>query len=115
MVPGVFSKNLTPGSRYFAGSLMNETSPTLLVSVVIVNYNCKVWMARCLESLREQTIYEKMEVILVDNISRDGSDLLAQDILKSWPRGVFIQTGANLGFGGGSNRGAEAAQGKYLF
>src|SRR5665647_3035274 len=85
---------------------MNETDTSLLVSVVIVNYNCKAWVARCLESLREQTIYDRIEVIFTDNISRDGSDLQAQELMKDWPHGVFVQTGANLGFGGGANRGA---------
>lgn len=94
---------------------MSETGPPLLVSVVIVNYNCKAWVPRCLESLREQTIYDGMEVIFTDNISRDGSDLQAQELMKDWPRGKFLQTGANLGFGGGANRGAALAEGKYLF
>jgi hypothetical protein len=94
---------------------MSETGIPLLVSVVIVNYNCKAWVPRCLESLREQTIYDRIEVIFTDNISRDGSDLQAQELMKDWPHGVFLQTGANLGFGGGANRGAALAKGKFLF
>ena len=94
---------------------MSETATPLLVSVVIVNYNCMAWVPRCLESLHEQTIYDRIEVIFTDNISRDGSDVLAQDLMKDWPHGVFLQTGANLGFGGGANRGAALAKGKYLF
>src|SRR5476651_1699923 len=94
---------------------MSETATPLLVSVVIVNYNCKAWVPRCLESLREQTIYDRIEVIFADNISRDGSDLQAQELMKDWPHGVFVQTGANLGFGGGANCGAAIARGKFLF
>ena len=94
---------------------MSETGTPLWVSVVIVNYNCKAWVPRCLESLREQTIYDRIETIFADNISRDGSDLQAQELMKDWPHGVFLQTGANLGFGGGANRGATLAKGKFLF
>lgn len=94
---------------------MRETDTPLLVSVVIVNYNCKAWVPRCLESIRKQTIYDRIEVIFTDNISRDGSDLQAQELMKDWPHGVFVQTGANLGFGGGANRGAVPARGKFLF
>ena len=35
--------------------------------------------------------------------------------MATWPNGVFLQTGGNYGFGGGSNRGARIARGKYLF
>jgi GT2 family glycosyltransferase len=94
---------------------MSETGTPLLVSVVIVNYNCKAWVPRCMESLQKQTVFEKTEVIFVDNISRDGSDLLAQELMKGWTNGIFVQTGANLGFGGGANRGAEKASGRFLF
>jgi GT2 family glycosyltransferase len=94
---------------------MSETVTPLLVSVVIVNYNCKAWMQRCLESLRGQTIFERIEVIVADNVSHDGSDLHAKELMKDWPHGVLVQTGANLGFGGGANRGAAVARGKFLF
>src|ERR1035437_6575442 len=94
---------------------MTESGTSPLISVVIVNYNCKAWVPRCLESIRKQTVYERIEVIFTDNISRDGSDLQAQELMKDWPHGVFLQTGANLGFGGGANRGAAVARGKFLF
>jgi GT2 family glycosyltransferase len=94
---------------------MTESGTSPLISVVIVNYNCKTWVPRCLESIRKQTVYERIEVIFTDNISCDGSDLQAQELMKDWPHGVFLQTGANLGFGGGANRGAAVARGKFLF
>jgi GT2 family glycosyltransferase len=94
---------------------MIETKMPILVSVVIVNYNCKAWVPRCLESLRKQTIYDRIEIIFADNISRDGSDVQAQELMQDWPHGVFLQTGANLGFGGGANQGAALAKGKFLF
>jgi N-acetylglucosaminyl-diphospho-decaprenol L-rhamnosyltransferase len=94
---------------------MTDPGTSILVSVVIVNYNGKVWVQRCMESLRAQTIYDRIEVIFTDNISSDGSDLQAQELMNGWPHGVFLQTGANLGFGGGANRGAALAKGKFLF
>lgn len=94
---------------------MSEPAVPLLISVVIVNYNGKAWLRNCLETLRAQTLDEQTEIIFVDNLSHDGSDALAQELMKGWPRGTFIQTGANLGYGGGGNRGAAVARGKYLF
>jgi GT2 family glycosyltransferase len=91
---------------------MNQS---FLVSVVVVNYNCKKWLDRFFPSLRAQTIFDRAEVIMVDNTSKDGSAEICEKEMATWPNGVFLQTGGNYGFGGGSNRGAKIARGKYLF
>ena len=88
--------------------------PLPLVSVIVLNYNGARWLDRCLNSLRAQTIYDQVEVILADNVSSDGSERLGQQIVEGWPRGVFIQHSTNLGYCEGNNRAAEAARGEYL-
>ena len=86
----------------------------LLVSVIVLNYNGARWLERCLESLRAQTIFDQIEVIVADNVSSDGSERLGKQIVESWPRGVFVQHSQNLGYCEGNNRAAEAAHGQYL-
>jgi GT2 family glycosyltransferase len=88
--------------------------PPPLVSVIVLNYNGKQWLERCLNSLRAQTIFDRTEVILADNLSSDSSDRLGQQIVEGWPGGVFVQHGQNLGYCEGNNRAAEAAHGQYL-
>jgi GT2 family glycosyltransferase len=93
------------------------TSPATenpLVSVIAVNYNGKDWLARFFSSLRGQTIFERIEVILVDNSSTDGSAEICRKELETWSNGTFLATGGNFGFGGGNNRGAAIARGKYF-
>jgi GT2 family glycosyltransferase len=85
------------------------------VSVIVLNYNGSRWLDRCLESLRAQTIFDQLEVIVADNLSNDGSDRRAQEIMANWPRGRFIQHGQNLGYCEGNNRAAMDARGQYLF
>ena len=85
------------------------------ISVVILNYNGQAWLARCFESLRAQTLFSEIEVIVADNASTDGSDRFAAQTLATWPNGRFVQNGGNLGFSEGNNRGAAAATGKFLF
>ncbi len=87
----------------------------MLVSVVVLNYNGAQWLRRCLDSLHSQTLFSQIEVIVADNASPDGSELLAAGIMAKWPNGRVIQHGANLGFCAGNNRAAEYARGKYLF
>lgn len=95
---------------------MNASDATAspLVSVIIVNYNCKKWLDRFFPSLRAQTIFDRAEFVIVDNTSTDGSAEICQKEMASWPNGVFLPTGGNYGFGGGSNRGAAIARGKYF-
>jgi len=97
---------------------MNSTgvnNPTPLVSVIAVNYNCKRWLDRFFLSLRAQTIFDRVEIIMVDNTSEDGSAEICEKQMAAWPNGIFLATGGNYGFGGGNNRGANIARGKYLF
>jgi len=86
-----------------------------LISVVILNYNGRPWLQRCLDSIWRQTLFDRTELILADNASSDGSDHTAEMLLKDWPNGYFLQNGRNLGFCGGNNAGARLATGRYLF
>lgn len=81
----------------------------------MLNYNGARWLERCLESLRRQTIYGRLEIIVADNNSPDRSDRLAAEIMKDWSNGRVIQHGENLGYCEGNNRAAAQARGDYLF
>jgi len=85
-----------------------------VVSVVIINYNGARWLERCLASLRAQTVFEHIEVIVADNASLDGSEQLAARLMKGWHAGRTLQHGINLGYSAGNNRGAAQARGGYL-
>lgn len=85
------------------------------VSVQIVCHNDGKWLPRCLESLRKQTIYEQMEVILADNDSQDGTDRLAEELIRGWPNARLIRTGGDNGFCVAHNRASDVARGKYLY
>jgi N-acetylglucosaminyl-diphospho-decaprenol L-rhamnosyltransferase len=86
-----------------------------IITLVVVSYDCKQWFARFFESIKAQTIFDRCEVLIVDNSSKDGSAEICEQELKSWKNGRFLPTGGNLGFGGGCNFGARQAKGKYLF
>jgi GT2 family glycosyltransferase len=85
-----------------------------LVSIIVLNYNGARWLERCLGSLRQQTIFERMEVLVADNASPDGSDRLAADYMRGWPNGRVIQHGENLGYCEGNNRAALQAKGEWF-
>lgn len=93
---------------------MDNPEPELLVSVILLCYNSRAWLPRCLESLRAQTIFPQIETIILDNASPDGSESLARELTRNWAHARVIQTGENLGFSA-NNRGAEVATGPFLY
>lgn len=60
---------------------------------------------RCLQSLRSIS-YPNFKVVVVDNGSNDGVEEMVR---SEFPEARVIQTGANLGYTGGNNRGLEYA------
>lgn len=94
---------------------MQQVERTPKVSVIIVCHNDGRWLLRCLESLRAQTLFDDVEVIIADNASSDGTDQLARELIAGWPRAMFLPTGGDHGFGVACNRAAERATGRYLF
>ena len=85
------------------------------MSVIVLNYNGTPWLERCLGSLRRQTLFDRIEILVADNASPDRSDQLAAALMQGWPNGRVIRHGENLGYCEGNNRAAAQARGRYLF
>lgn len=85
-----------------------------LVSVIVVNYNGKRFIRRCLDSVLRSR-YKPLEVVVVDNASTDGSAQYVSRRYKKTGRIVLVICDRNLGFAAGSNLGARRAKGDYLF
>jgi len=81
----------------------------MMISVIIANHNGEEYLDRCLGSLGCPG--PRLEVILVDNASNDGSlDLVA----NRFPGVRTLPQENNLGFAAANNLGARAAQGDAL-
>lgn len=69
------------------------------VAVIVVNWNGRAHLARCLPALAEQS-YTNFEIVVVDNASTDGS---VEWLYQAWPDVQLIEAGANLGFAAANN------------
>jgi N-acetylglucosaminyl-diphospho-decaprenol L-rhamnosyltransferase len=74
------------------------------VSIVIVSYNSRADLERCLASLHEPSPAITHEIIVVDNASSDGS----ADAARQWKDVRVIESDANRGFAAASNAGIRA-------
>lgn len=77
---------------------------TARVTAVVLNWCGEHDTADCLASLAASTY--PVSILLVDNASPDGS---GERLHARFPAVSYLQTGANLGYAGGNNRGFERA------
>ena len=81
------------------------------VSVVIVSYESRALLARCLAALAADTgRIATVETIVVDQASQDGTVAW----LAAEPDVHLVPLPENVGFGAGNNRGAAVANGRWL-
>ena len=83
------------------------------VSVIVPIYNSKEFLAKCLASIVDQTI-ENLEVILVNDGSTDGSDIIAKTYKEKYPERVIYLEKENGGLSDARNYGLKYATGDYI-
>ena len=91
-------------------STVSPRHPT--VSVLVLNYNGKQHLESCLRSLVEINYPgDRLEIVLVDNGSSDGSQELVR---RRFPSVRLLEHGENLGFSRGNNLAAAAVDSEYV-
>lgn len=83
-----------------------------LVSIVIPAYNAQKYMGRCLDSLVGQE-YKNIEIIVVNDGSRDQTEEICQNYAKRDER-VKLITIENGGVSNARNVGIQSAKGTYV-
>ena len=81
------------------------------LSVIIVNYNVAFFLEQCLQSVRFASERFPVEVIVVDNNSRDNSVSLVEE---RFPEVKLIANKDNRGFSKANNQGIEESSGEYV-
>lgn len=82
------------------------------ISVIVPVYNVKQYLVDCLNSIREQT-YGNIEVILVDDGSRDGSSAICDEFVAMDHRFSVIHKD-NGGLSSARNVGLKYVTGEYV-
>ena len=88
-----------------------EPEPTPAVSIVIVSHNCREPLRACLRSLADEREFVQLEVIVVDNNSRDDTGFM---VSSEFPWVKLIVNRTNAGFARAINGGVAFTTGEYL-
>jgi len=81
------------------------------VSIIIVSYNVKEYLLKCLASVYGHTKGVTFEIIVVDNNSTDRS---VAALKEKFPAVRVIENRENTGFARANNQGAAIAEGEFL-
>lgn len=87
-------------------------SSTDLISIVVPVYNVEEYLNQCIDSILVQT-YQKLEIILVDDGSTDGSGMVCDKYAAKDSRIKVIHQ-KNRGLSGARTAGQEIAHGTYI-
>jgi len=80
------------------------------LSIIIVNFNAKDYLKKCLDSVFESD-FKNFEVIVVDNASKDGS---VEELKKFGSKIILITNQENVGFSTANNQGVTKTEGRYV-
>lgn len=81
------------------------------ISIIIVSWNAREYLLKCLRSVMLTEGRCNLEVIVVDNASSDAS---VEMVLEQFPRVQVIRNDRNLGFARANNIGIRNSRGRYL-
>ncbi len=83
----------------------------ITLSIIIISYNTRDELERCINSIYENTHDVSFEIIVSDNNSSDGS---ADMIDAKFPQVILLRNNENLGFARANNKAIAISNGKYI-
>jgi glycosyltransferase involved in cell wall biosynthesis len=85
-----------------------------LVSTVVSTYNSEHFIRGCLEDLENQTIADKLEIIVVDSGSQQNEGRIVEEFQKKYGNIKYIKTEHREGVYAAWNRAVKVAQGRFI-
>jgi len=84
-----------------------------IISIIVPVYNVENYLAKCLDSLVNQT-YQHIEILVVNDGSTDHSEKIIQDYALKFPDKIKAFTKENGGLSDARNFGIDRAAGDYI-
>ena len=94
------------------GKMFKPNDKDSLISIVIPIYNAEKYLEECLNSIKSQT-YKNFEVIMVNDGSKDDSETICMNFLRSDSRFRYLKK-ENGGVSSARNVGLDNVEGDYI-
>ena len=90
-----------------------ENKETIRVSVIVPVYNAERYLRRCLDSILQQSL-EKIEILAVDDGSKDHSADILKEYEKNYPDKIHAIYQENQGQSAARNHALAMASGEFV-
>lgn len=88
-----------------------EPDEPMELSIIIVNWNSKDYLKKCIASIMGSKSEIKLEIVVIDGGSFDGS---GEMLKECYPQVKFIQSDKNVGFAKANNIAFKASNGSHV-
>jgi len=85
-----------------------------IVTAIVSTYASARYMRGCLEDLLDQTIADRIEILVVDACSPEGEARIVREFQRSHANIRYVRTEQRVGTSEAFNRATEMARGRYL-
>ena len=85
-----------------------------ILTIAIPAYNMEKYVGRCLDSVLHTAMTNTIEVLLINDGSKDSTLRIAQEYATKWPETLRVINKPNGGWGSAINCAISEAAGKYF-
>lgn len=85
-----------------------------ILTIIIPTYNMEEYLRYCLDSLLIKENFERLEILVINDGSKDHSSVIAHEYERTYPEVFRVIDKENGNYGSCVNRGLKEACGKYV-
>lgn len=85
-----------------------------ILTITVPAYNAESYLKRCLDSFKLPEVMDKIEVLVINDGSADGTASVAEEYVEKYPNTYKLINKENGGHGSGVNTGIQNATGYYF-
>lgn len=85
-----------------------------ILSICVPSYNMEQYIVRCIDSLLISEILDKLEIIIVNDGSKDSTLAIAKQYESQYPQSIIVVDKPNGHYGSTVNAALKVATGKYF-